>query len=179
MHLTRLIPMLALAALCTQAAGQETDPLASECAASETGFVDGIPCFSFGGIQYAARNGEGTEAAAIRGAIDGRKLADRSVPESALDLPDNRGTVVFVGETQRGNNTISVAGAIGAGASDGTVIVFRAPDSSAPDGLSVIIGAGREGRRLERGSGAVTWADITAKRWYIAVRAGDTWFLLN
>ena len=56
----------------------------SECATTPTGFVDGVPCFGFGGRMWKEFRGSGVESDMLIGPINPDNIADRSLPLEKL-----------------------------------------------------------------------------------------------
>ena len=78
------------------------------CKGSETGFVNGIPCFSFGGLMFSDVEGQGVEASALVGEIDGSQIVEGSIPSSKMaeSIGAAGASIIFAGLAERRANVL-------------------------------------------------------------------------
>ena len=170
MNIVSRIIIAALAAFAFSVAAQDAPPPAN-CAEAEGGFVNGVPCFSFGGRMYAKEPGQGIEASAILGSLP-------SAPPSGI---------LYVPVTERFGHTIAFD--VTAGHPDlGTLALIRFPARVAGDDaenasvrtdhptdaarqLATSL-VGQDGERL-------AWGSLPGGQWRLIARVPDGWALLN
>ena len=137
------------------------------CATSESGFVDGVPCFAFGGRMYASRPGDGVEAGMIRGAIALDQLAQTVTPMTVVPVSVRSGRSSRTIDLQIDDPPVH------------SLILFRTPTTK-PDGNFVVrLSTASGARDLHDAAGKrVIWSALRANEWLLVVR-DEHWQLIR
>lgn len=155
------------------------------CKGSETGFVNGIPCFSFGGLMFSDVEGQGVEASALVGEIDGSQIVEGSIPSSKMaeSIGAAGASIIFAGLAERRANVLYLGHVLADTPFLGTIVVLKTPNVSGVSlgaAVSIQVSEGTAIALLDADFyRRVVWSDITSSGWYIIVYIGQTWLLLN
>ena len=155
------------------------------CKGSETGFVNGIPCFSFGGLMFSDVEGQGVEARAIVGEIDGKQIAEGSIPSSKMaeSIGAAGASIIFAGLAERRANVLYLGHVLADTPALGTIVVLKTPNVSgitSGAGVSIQVNEGTAIALLNaKVFRRVIWDDLTSSGWYAIVYVGREWLLLN